>query len=184
MGYYAESFSRIIVRAEVGGGRGAENMMPPWVEFPDIPWQTPIGDRQGADKYWYAFARWFTSLSEPEDDEYRRIHPEPGEWAEFYNFLQLKDNDEEAYHVCLNRHFVALKQFLESEYALAQKLELTGNLEEAAHRLAVVVRHRHLSVHFDEIPFDDAVQCYERLCLLSGKQDFGNRQKDNQSWST
>ena len=65
-------------------------MLPPWLQYPDIPLGS-IGWRMGlGEDYWYRFVDWFGSLSGRERERYRERYPKPEDWAMFWPHVPEK----------------------------------------------------------------------------------------------
>ncbi|AHI33371.1 hypothetical protein AU15_19040 [Marinobacter salarius] len=65
-------------------------MLPPWLQYPDMPLGS-IGWRMGAgEDYWYRFVDWYGRLTELERERYRRRYPKPESWAVFWPYSPEK----------------------------------------------------------------------------------------------
>jgi hypothetical protein len=61
---------------------------PPWIEFPDIPWGS-VGWRMGfGEAHWIEWCRWYSELPELEREQYKHKWPEREDWAGFYLFIE------------------------------------------------------------------------------------------------
>ncbi|TGG95594.1 hypothetical protein E4656_04055 [Natronospirillum operosum] len=63
------------------------DMLPPWLQYPDIPLGS-MGWRMGpGEEYWYQFVAWLGELSAAEREAYKRRHPRPESWAVFWPYV-------------------------------------------------------------------------------------------------
>jgi hypothetical protein len=59
-------------------------MQPPWSRFPDLPSRSVGWKLAAAREYCSEFRRWFSSLTEDEQNDYARDHPPPPGWKRLY----------------------------------------------------------------------------------------------------
>jgi hypothetical protein len=59
-------------------------MEPPWVKHPNIP-AGSIGWRMGDGEHYYdRFYRWYSALSDPEQDAFANANQPPSGWGDLY----------------------------------------------------------------------------------------------------
>ncbi len=64
--------------------RRGEQLEPPWLVFPDIPWGS-IGWRMGnGESYIMTWDRWYKKLSQDDRAKYQSLHPAPTGLESFY----------------------------------------------------------------------------------------------------
>ena len=63
-------------------------MEPPWTKHREIP-AGSIGWRMGdGEDYYNQFYRWFSALSEPEQEAFARANEPPPEWSDLYTTIK------------------------------------------------------------------------------------------------
>ena len=59
-------------------------MIPPWQQFPEIPFGS-IGWRMGyGEEFWDTFDAWFKAQTSAFQKNYSEEYPEPSDWRGFY----------------------------------------------------------------------------------------------------
>lgn len=67
-----------------------EEMLPPWLQYPEIPLGS-MGWRMGpGEEYWYQFVDWYGRLNAGEREGYKARYPKPESWKVFWPYIPEK----------------------------------------------------------------------------------------------
>ena len=67
-----------------------EEMLPPWLQYPEIQLGS-MGWRMGpGEEYWYQFVDWYGRLNEGEREGYKARYPKPESWKVFWPYIPEK----------------------------------------------------------------------------------------------
>lgn len=138
-----------------------ENVMkPPWAIFA-YP-QTSMGWRMGGgEDYLLKWHKWFTHLSQEEQQAYVAQYSEPEDWFHFYE-LRLTQSDEE--YATITEHIQRLRTaYCDLHYELAGLHEEARHYEHAVEHMGKVIFCITNYQIWDDVKTDEAIEHYAAL---------------------